>query len=113
MGLWYLLILIIHRHKHVKCKYLCPLQTRNMTALDTWILMCTSFVALATLEYATVVAIKFCKRDPKVQNDGCNKQLNKICKKMDHLALAVFMVAFFLSVSVYILVVIKKSHVVM
>ena len=96
-------------------KFICLLQTRNMTALDTWILMCTSFVALATLEYATVVAIKFCKCDliGGIQNDGCNKQLTKMCKKIDHLALAVFMVAFFLSVSVYILVVIKKSHVVM
>ena len=86
-----------------------------MTALDTWILMCTSFVALATLEYATVVAIKFCKRDTigTVQDDGCNKQLNKMCRKIDHLALAVFMVAFFLSASVYILVVIKKAHVLM
>ena len=83
-----------------------------MTALDTWILMCTSFVALATLEYATVVAIKFCKRD-LIQNDGRDKQLNKMCRKIDHLALAVFMVAFFLSASVYILVVIKKAHVLM
>ena len=101
-----------YAYERVLYKFICLLQTRNMTALDTWILMCTSFVALATLEYATVVAIKFCKRDT-IQNNGCNKQLNKMCRKIDHLALAVFMVAFLLSVSVYILVVIKKSHVVM
>lgn len=82
-----------------------------MTALDTWILMCTSFVALATFEYATVVAIKFWKRDKigTIQNFGGGDKLDMMCHKIDRSALIVFTVTFCLSVACYIIVVINKS----
>ena len=37
-------------------------QTRYLTALDIWLLLCMLFVAMATFEYATLLGIKFGKQ---------------------------------------------------
>ena len=59
-----------------------------MTALDLWLLLCLLFVASAMFEYAVMLG------------SGFRKQLQR---RIDRCALATFLVAYVMTVSIYCL----------
>ena len=78
-------------------------QTRVMTALDIWLLMCMIFVALATFEYAILLKIKFGIENGKNGDKEIDmKKRDEQCRKMDHYALIMFLVAYGITVFTYI-----------
>ena len=59
-----------------------------MTALDLWLVLCVLFVASAMFEYAVMLGV------------GFERQLQR---KIDRCALAIFLVAYVMAVSIYCL----------
>ena len=81
-----------------------------MTALDIWLLMCMIFVALATFEYAILLKTKFGKQNGKNgQKEADMRKIDEQCRKMDHYALIVFLVAYGITVFTYVYAIISNS----
>ena len=76
-----------------------------MTAMDIWLLICLLFVALVTLEYAILLAVRFGngRRINKKRNAKENK--GNECNKMDGISLRLFMGIYVLTVGSYYYVV--------
>ena len=76
-----------------------------MTAMDIWLLICLLFVALVTLEYAILLAVRFGngRRINKKRNAKENK--GNECNKMDRISLRLFMGIYVLTVGSYYYVV--------
>ena len=76
-------------------------QTREITAMDVWLLICMTFVTLAAFEYAMLLTIFFDK------GQSMNIELKKAqtCYKVDRILLKVFIVAYALTVCAYFVVV--------
>ena len=72
-----------------------------MTALDIWLLMCLLFVALATFEYATLLAITFWITNKIGPMEGVVDGKDKICQNIDRIALTMFSIIYVLSVISY------------
>ena len=63
--------------------------------MDIWMLICVLFVATATLEYASLLAIKFVIK-------GMNQQKVEIrCCKIDRYAMLIFIGAYALTFGAY------------
>ena len=78
-------------------------QTRYVTAMDAWLLTCMVFVALATFEYAILLAMRFgthFKINPSEKIKDEFKTTRK-CVKIDRLSLKMFFLAYLLAVSTY------------
>ena len=86
----------------------CLLQTRDLTALDFWFLVCILFVASALCEYAILLGIKFGK-----QNNGKGERHDKMaladakCRMIDRHALRVFIALHGAVVGFYFFVVVN------
>ena len=80
------------------------LQTRDLTALDIWFLICIFFVSSALCEYAILLGIKFGR-----QNNGKGERYDKMadakCRMIDRHALRVFIALHGAIVGVYFFVV--------
>ena len=90
---------------HTELKF----QTRDLTSMDIWLLICMLFVALALFEYAIMLTIRFGKQD---KNRSANKKGTKediiaemMCRRIDRFALRVFLAAHVATVSTYFYVV--------
>ena len=79
-----------------------------MTALDIWLLLSMIFVALATFEYAVLLAIKFGKQSEGSKKDVDGRKRNEKCRKIDRYALRVFTAAYGVSVFTYFYAVLTK-----
>ena len=79
-----------------------------MTALDIWLLLSMIFVALATFEYAVLLAIKFGKQRVGSKKDVVGKNRDEKCRQIDGYALRVFIVAYGVSVLTYFYAVVSK-----
>ena len=77
-----------------------------MTAMDFWLLLCQLFVALATLEYAVLLAMKF-GRQNLVGNKNHHHQsaADEKCRRLDRYSLRLFFAIHSLSVAIYFLVI--------
>ena len=85
-------------------------QTTRITALDTWLLICMIFVALAMFEYAILLAIKFGKqnkisseKDPDDERKAAEK-----CRKIDLYVLRAFIGAHTVAVCTYFYYMLQK-----
>ena len=74
-----------------------------MTALDIWLLLSMIFVALATFEYAILLRIKFGRENGKntLKREVESRKRDEKCRKMDHYALIMFLVAYGITVFAY------------
>jgi hypothetical protein len=71
-----------------------PFQLATMTAMDIWLLSCMGFVSLALLEYAALLWIKYDRGDEKNKiKCATKKEVDKRCRRLDKLALVLFIVA--------------------
>ena len=71
-------------------------QTRSMTAMNIWMLTCMLFVALATFEYAILLATRFgtdCKINASKKTNDEFKTKRK-CMKIDRLSLKIFFLVY-------------------
>ena len=69
--------------------------------MDLWLLLCMMFVALATFEYAVMLAIRFGKRKKiHTVGDVVQKKEDK-CYKMDRISLKIFLGIYILAVGSY------------
>ena len=77
-------------------------QTRTMTAMDLWLLLCMLCVGTAIFEYGVLLAIRF-GRGNKVNQGKKNdqKSTGERCNRIDRYALGVFMTVFALKVGAY------------
>lgn len=58
--------------------------------MDIWLLSCMGFVAAALLEYAVLLQIKY-RQDKKNKTKAITKrEVDKICKRLDKLAMVLF-----------------------
>ena len=84
------------------------LQTRDVTAMDFWFLICIIFVAMALFEYAILLAIKFGKQN-KVNANRKGEKKDKMaeakCCMIDRHALRVFAALYGAIVGIYFFVV--------
>ena len=84
-----------------------PFQTRTMTSLDIWMLICMIFVAAAQFEYAMQLKIHF--GDMSQISDSIVQEKKKSargkCRKVDRYALKIFLAAYILTVGSYFLMV--------
>ena len=83
-------------------------QTRNMTAMDIWLLKCMLFVALATFEYAMLLAMRFGTH--LISASEKSKDAFRRCVKIDRLSLKIFFLAYFLSLGTYFYYVGSQYH---
>ena len=90
------------------CAFICNkysiFQTREMTAMDTWMLICMIFVGLAKFEYAMQLKIQF--GDSSKIRDASAKE-NKIkpekrCQRIDRYSFVTFLLAYMLIIGVYV-----------
>ena len=83
------------------------LQTRGLTAMDSWLLLCQLFVALATFEYAVLLGVKFGRQDKARvgEKNHCQKMADEKCRKIDRYALRLFFGLHTLAVAVYFFVI--------
>ena len=95
----------ISSYSHINNVYL---QTQVSTAQDIWLLLSMIFVALATFEYAVLLAIKFGKQSEGSKKDVGGKKRNEKCCKIDRYALRVFTAAYSVSVFTYFYAVLTK-----
>ena len=75
--------------------------------MDTWLLLCHLFVALATFEYAILLGIKYGRQD-KVRVGEKNHHrttADERCQKIDRYALRLFFGLHTLAVAVYFFVI--------
>ena len=85
-----------------------------MTALDIWLLLSMIFVALATFEYAVLLAIKFRKQSEGTKKEVDNRRRMEKCRKIDRYALRAFIVVYGVAVLAYFYSVITnhdKTHI--
>ena len=78
-------------------------QTRSMTAMNIWMLTCMLFVALATFEYAILLATRFgtdCKINASKKTNDEFKTKRK-CMKIDRISLKIFFLVYLLVVCTY------------
>ena len=72
--------------------------------MDAWLLLCMGFVALALLEYAVLLTIRFGKQHKIIADKRGNKSdivsENK-CRKIDRYALRVFLSLFSVTMGTY------------
>ena len=78
-------------------------QTRDMTAMDIWLLTCMLFVALATFEYAILLAMRFGTHSKIKPNEKMNNEIKitRKCLKIDRISLKVFLLTYLLAVGTY------------
>ena len=79
-----------------------------MTALDIWLLLSMIFVALATFEYAVLLAVKFGKQREGSKKDADGRKRDEKCRQIDRYALRVFIVVYGVSVLTYFYAVVSK-----
>ena len=80
-------------------------QTREITAMDVWLLICMTFVTLAAFEYAMLLTIFFDKgQSMNIELDDTDKKA-QTCYKVDRISLKVFIIAYALTVCAYFVVV--------
>jgi hypothetical protein len=61
--------------------------------MDVWLLSCMGFVSLALLEYAVLLKIMFGQDEKNMAKDAFKREINKKCKRLDKLAMVVFIAA--------------------
>ena len=76
-------------------------QTRQITAMDIWLLLSMMFVAAATFEYAVLLAILFGKSGRVNGEKGESRKEEKKCKRVDRRALKMFLGTYILAVTTY------------
>ena len=78
-------------------------QTRHLTAMDIWLLLCMLFVALATFEYAILLAIRFGGKYKINTSKKMNSEFKaeRKCMQIDRLSLKIFFLAYLLTVGTY------------
>lgn len=89
----------------------CPssFQAREITAMDTWLLISMIFVAMATFEYAVLLALRF-GRGKKINSMGDEfENKEERCYKVDRISFILFMVVYILIVVVYFIVVTQNN----
>ena len=94
-----------------------PIQAKAVTALGIWLLICISFVTMTLFEYAVLLKIRFNRaRNVKTvkpatrktsemiqkmlmtaDENGSASENNYLCATIDKLALALFVIAFFVA----------------
>ena len=93
------------------------MQAKAVTALDVWLLICVTFVAMALFEYAALLKIRFHRtRNVKVAASRKGKaprmiaefadetvatEANALCATIDKMALVVFVAMFLLASFIY------------
>ena len=82
-------------------------QTRNITAVEIWLLLCMMFVASAIFEYAVLISIRFDKRKQIDSESVATATRNKVetCNKVDRISLLMFVGIYILTVGAYFVVV--------
>ena len=98
--------------KHdILLNYVTSFQTRDLTAMDYWFLLCIGFVALALFEFALLLRIRFGKSS-KVNGNQKEDNFEKIaeakCYKIDRHAMRVFIAVHGVLVSIYFFVVYNR-----
>ena len=75
--------------------------------MDSWLLLCQLFVALATLEYAVLLGIKFGRQDRvRVgEKNHCQQMVDEMCRKIDRYSLRLFFGTHILAVAVYFFII--------
>ena len=89
----------------------CPssFQAREITAMDTWLLISMIFVAMATFEYAVLLALRF-GRGKKINPMGDEfENKEERCYRVDRISFILFMVVYILIVVVYFIVVTQNN----
>ena len=76
-------------------------QTRHLTAMDIWLLLCMMCVALATFEYAVMLAIRFGKGKKINPEGGAIGKKEEKCNKVDRISLRLFLGIYILTVGSY------------
>ena len=76
-----------------------------MTAMDIWLLLCLLFVALVTLEYAILLAVRFGNGILIHVKKFAKENKENECNKMDRISLKLFMGIYVLMVGSYFYVV--------
>ena len=76
-----------------------------MTAMDIWLLICLLFVALVTLEYAILLAVRFGNGILIHVKKFAKENKENECNKMDRISLKLFMGIYVLMVGSYFYVV--------
>ena len=77
--------------------------------MDIWLLLCMLFVALATFEYAVMLAIRFGKAKKIHAKMGTKENKEEKCNKMDRISLGIFMGMYILTVGSYFYTVTSRS----
>ena len=67
--------------------------------MDVWLLMCMLFVALATFEYAILLAMRF--GNHLISASEKSKDAFRRCVKIDRLSLKIFFLAYLISIGAY------------
>ena len=80
-------------------------QTREITAMDVWLLICMTYVTFAAFEYAVLLAILFDKGQGINIELGDTDKKAQTCYKVDRISLKVFIVTYALTVCAYFVVV--------
>ena len=87
-------------------------QTRGMTSMDIWMLICMGFVASAQFEYAMQLSIRFGQVNG-IRNAGEKQRKAEAsegkCRKIDGFAMRIFLVVYILTVGSYFYNVCSKS----
>ena len=83
-----------------------------MTAMDVWLLMCMLFVALATFEYAILLAMRFGShfRINTSEKSKDEFMISRRCVKIDRLSLKIFFLAYCISLGTYLYYVGSQYH---
>ena len=76
-----------------------------MTAMDIWLLLCLLFVALVTLEYAILLAVRFGNGRRVHEKRIAKENKGNECNKMDRISLRLFTGIYVFTVGSYFYVV--------
>ena len=73
--------------------------------MDIWLLLCMTFVTLATFEYALLLAILFDKREKIHFEMGTTEMKARTCNKVDRISFILFVGTYILTIIAYFVIV--------